>query len=125
MAELYTKALFESDVEWLEQRRSRLRRVFLAGQLPNTNIPEEWRIDGIEYKRLDDEIVMEIERLEKKLKFSGFVISQSKGKTKQVDNGRGLSLKPRWQTVDEQFAINARHAGVPTRFIGRWQVQTR
>lgn len=116
---VYTRGMYETDMEWLEQRQARLRTIFAVGQDKKNNVPREWKLDGLEYKKLDDEIEMEKEYLTKKFRFGRFQRGQ------QVRRGLRTTERETWQVVDDAFALAAKHSGIPTRFIGKWQVRVK
>lgn len=128
----YTRGEYETDVEWLEQQKAKLRTVFAIGQDRSNNIPRDWRLDGLEYKRLTDQIEGEIEYLGKRLKFAGYrqgLARREKLVAKQakiLDRRSSLPmLREIWNVCDSESAALFRQKGFPVRFTGKWEVRSK
>ena len=107
---MYTKAEFEADTEYLEAQRTGLRRLFILcakGMCPEGFAP----IDGLEYKKIDDQLLRELDGCTAKLRGAAFSRSQQ---FKQVKSefGRG-----RWRTVDPDTWQQLKQHGFKTRKI--------
>lgn len=57
--------------------KSRLRSVFIGGQCPD--VPSDWRIDGLLYKRLDDALEDAESRLERRYRMAVLNFTQAMG----------------------------------------------
>lgn len=128
----YTRGEYETDVEWLEQQKAKLRTVFAIGQDRSNNIPRDWKLDGLEYKRLTDQIEGEIEYLGKRLKFAGYrqgLARREKLVAKQakiLERRSGLKmLREIWNPCDSESAALFRQQGFPVRFTGKWEVRNK
>ena len=120
----YTQGEYETDVEWLEQRKAKLRTIFAVGQDRANNVPSEWRIDGLEYLKLVMEIEGEIEYLKKRVKYARVLRAQDNiRRMKKSYEGK----KEIWSDLgDEGLARKFAQTGFDVRFIGtKWQVRSK
>jgi hypothetical protein len=62
------KGMVEAIDDLLTDTRGRLRRVFVGGQIGDA--PDDWRIDGLLYKRLDDMLIEATGRLERRYRMA-------------------------------------------------------
>lgn len=75
---LLKKDDYEDQRTVLELARQALRSVFVQGELDT--LPELRVINGMDYKRLDDQLLAESEELERRWKITRYVASQGKQK---------------------------------------------
>lgn len=119
----YTQGELDCDVEWLEQRKARLRTIFAVGQDKKNNVPQDWRIDGLEYLKLIKEIENEIEYLNKRFKYSRVLRAQNNIRSMK----KSYKGKEIWSDVSDQaLAKKFAQTGFDVRFIGtKWQVRSK
>lgn len=67
---IYTEADYEATMELLEDAHATLRSVFVGGQTPG--VPDDWRIDGIVYRRWDMALEEAKAKLTQKFRASKF-----------------------------------------------------
>lgn len=86
-APVYSEADYEAILEMLEDAHGTVRRVFVGGQEPS--VPDDWRIDGLLYRDIDNLLVGTKTKLLQRYRASKFFAGQrrvDKANKKAHDN---------------------------------------
>lgn len=113
--EFLSRAEYEERVAYLEACRSQLRALFLASER-GERIDGYREMDGLEYKRKDDEFLAEIDRLTRQLGAGASLIAKSKNKGK----GRDVTKKSKgnWRNLSSAEQAQAfKQSGFEIRVI--------
>lgn len=121
-ADVSSEAGLEATHELCEAALSHLRSVFVGGQEPG--VPEDWRIDGLEYRRVHDWLSKAIEALPNRHRAAKWAKAQ-----RFQDNKRKQASPEnvRWGDVPEAMGLKLRQSGFQVRVleigrVKRWQV---
>lgn len=90
---LISKKKYEEEREILDKARQMLRATFVEGEL--MTIPELRVINGLDYKRMDDQLLDEVEALERAWKITRYVASQGKQKKLEPVPHREIVSQPK------------------------------
>lgn len=128
---MYTQADCDADVGHYERERAQLRALFLAGQVAEAEIKTlaegiayrlgPRRLDGLEYRDRDNELVRKIERCQGRVQASRFFTGQ-----RLRDREKAKFSNDRWHSVkSEADALAMKHRGHKVRNLGvnKWEVQ--
>lgn len=75
---LISRKKYEEERDVLDKARQMLRSMFVEGEL--TLLPELRIMNGLDYKRMDDQLLEDVEVLERAWKITRYVASQGKQK---------------------------------------------
>lgn len=139
-APVYTEADYDAILELLEEAHSRLRTVFVGGQEPG--VPDEWRIDGLVFRRYDIAINLAKTKLLQRFRASKFFAGQRRGDKARakaranvtdwvdLDGVREVTAKDKagnshtWkENIGETQAQNLKRQGFDVRQVGKNQYQ--